>query len=178
MQATRGTPLTQPSPQRADRRAVLAVWLTAVAVLTADVVSKIEVVAHLRPDQPADVIGSFLRLDLTRNAGAAFSVGTGATVIFTVVAVFVVAVIVRTAHRLASRAWGVCFGLLLGGALGNLSDRLFRAPGAFRGHVVDWLQLPHWPVFNIADSAISVGAVLAIVLAACGVALSRPTVRP
>jgi signal peptidase II len=78
-------------------------------------------------------------------------------------------VIVRTARLLQSRAWATALGLLLGGALGNLSDRLFRAPGPLRGHVVDWIALPHWPVFNIADSAIVTGGLLAVLLAFRGV---------
>jgi signal peptidase II len=63
----------------------------------------------------------------------------------------------------------VALALMLGGALGNLSDRLFRSPGPLRGHVVDWIELPHWPVFNIADSAIVVGGLLAVLLALRGI---------
>jgi signal peptidase II len=80
-------------------------------------------------------------------------------------------VIVRTERSLTSRGWAVALGLLLGGALGNLSDRVFRSPGPFRGHVVDWLELPHWPVFNIADSAIVAGGILAVLLAFRGIEL-------
>jgi signal peptidase II len=138
-------------------------------VLVTDVVTKIVIVATLDRDERVRVIGSLLQLTHTRNGGAAFSVGTGATVLFSLVAVAVVFVIARQARRLVSRPWAVTLGLLLGGALGNLVDRLFRAPGPMRGRVVDWIELPHWPVFNIADSAIVVGGCVAVLLAARGV---------
>jgi signal peptidase II len=140
---------------------VLAV---AALVLVCDVVSKVIAVDRLSDRPPVHVIGDILELTLTRNAGAAFSVGIGATVIFTVIAVIVAVVIVRTATRLRHVGWGVVLGLLLGGALGNLVDRLVRSPGPFRGEVVDWIHLTHWPVFNIADAAITAGAVLAVLL--------------
>ena len=76
--------------------------------------------------------------------------------------------IVRSARRIYSLAWAVALGLLLGGAMGNLTDRIFRSPGPFRGWVVDWIQVPHWPVFNLADSAIVCGGVLMVLLAARG----------
>jgi signal peptidase II len=143
----------------------------AFVVLAADVVSKLIVVAKLSDRAPVTAIPHVLTLTLTRNAGAAFSVGTGATVVFTAVALGVVIVILRTARRLASRGWAVALGMLLGGALGNLSDRIFRAPAPFRGHVVDWLELPHWPVFNLADSGIVAGGLLAVLLALRGIEL-------
>jgi signal peptidase II len=145
--------------------------VVAAVVLVADVVSKALIVAHVARGDHVRVLGHYLQITNTRNSGAAFSVGTRATVLFTAVAVVVVVVILRAAARLRSRGWAVCLGLLLGGALGNLSDRVFRAPGVFRGEVVDWLQLPHWPVFNLADSAIVVGGVLAVLLASRGVPL-------
>jgi signal peptidase II len=142
-------------------------------VLVADVVSKVIVVATMKPGEQVDLLGHVLRLTLTRNAGAAFSVGTSATVLFTVVAVGVVVVIAREARRLTSSGWAVTLGLLLGGALGNLCDRLLRSPGPLRGHVVDWIELPHWPVFNLADSAIVIGGCLAVLLASRGTPLDR-----
>jgi signal peptidase II len=145
------------------------VALAAVVVLAADIVSKALVVARLSHRGPVHVIGDVLELTVTRNSGAAFGVGAGATVGFTAVAVVVVIVIARTARRLGSRGWALALGLLLGGALGNLVDRLFRSPAPFRGHVVDWIQLPHWPVFNLADSAIVVGGILAVLLSMAGV---------
>lgn len=144
---------------------------TALLVLLADVVSKQIVVAKLSNRPPVRVISHVLTLTLTRNAGAAFSIGPGATVLFSAVALIVVIVIARTARSLASRGWAISLGLLLGGALGNLADRVFRSPGPFRGHVVDWLQFPHWPVFNLADSAIVAGGVLAMLLVTRGIEL-------
>jgi signal peptidase II len=139
--------------------------LVAAVVLAADVVSKLIAVAHLSDRPRVTLIPHVLWLTMTRNAGAAFSVGTGSTIVFTAVAVAVVAVIVRTARALQSIGWAISLGMLLGGALGNLADRIFRAPAPFQGHVVDWIELPHWPIFNVADSGIVVGGVLAVLLA-------------
>jgi signal peptidase II len=172
MQATRGAAVADTQP-RAPRR-TRTFFVTALAVLVADIVSKVVVVAVMRPGQRVQLVGRLLRLTLTRNAGAAFSVGTGSTFLFTVVAVGVVVVIVRSARRLVHRGWAIALGLLLGGALGNLADRLLRSPGPGRGHVVDWIELPHWPVFNLADSAIVVGGALALLLATRGVAFDGP----
>jgi signal peptidase II len=147
----------------------------AVAVLVLDVVSKALVVAKLPESHlPVRVLGGVLYLDQTRNSGAAFSLGTGFTVILTVLAVAVVVLIVRVAARLRSAAWAVALGLILGGAVGNLTDRLFRAPGVGRGHVVDWISLfgpdgKYWPIFNLADSGVVCGAILAALLALLGV---------
>jgi signal peptidase II len=140
----------------------------AAAVAAADVVSKVIVVRRLAGRPPVHVLDGVLELTLTRNAGAAFSVGVGATVLFTLVAVVVIVAIVRTATRLQQVSWAVALGLLLGGAVGNLVDRLGRSPGPFRGRVVDWIHLTHWPVFNIADAAITVGAILAVLVMLVG----------
>ncbi|MBW8481033.1 signal peptidase II [Actinomadura parmotrematis] len=140
----------------------------AVAALALDVVSKMIVVATLQGEDPIELLGGLLTLRETRNSGAAFSIGTGYTLIFTVIAFGVVVAIVRTARNLRSLPWAVCLGLLLGGAIGNLIDRIFRGPARFQGHVVDWIELPHWPVFNLADSAIVCGGVLAVLLASRG----------
>jgi signal peptidase II len=143
-------------------------------VLATDVITKVVAVAKLADRDRVTLIPHVLWLTFTRNAGAAFSVGAGSTVVFTAVAAGVVVVIVRSARSLASAPWAVVLGLLLGGALGNLSDRLFRSPGPLRGHVIDWIELPHWPVFNIADSAIVIGGVLAVLLSLRGVDLQGP----
>jgi signal peptidase II len=145
--------------------------LAAVAafVLAADAISKAIVVAHLREDQPVHLIGNVLMLWLTRNPGAAFSVGTGETVVFTVIAFGVIVYIARTARKLYSLGWAIALGLLLGGAMGNLSDRIFRAPGLFRGDVVDWIAVTRfYPIFNLADSAIVCGGILTVILALRG----------
>jgi signal peptidase II len=138
-------------------------------VLAADAITKALVVVHLRPDEPVHVLDDILMLDLLRNPGAAFSLGTGDTIVFTAIAVGVVIYIARTARNLRSVGWAITLGLLLGGAIGNLADRIFRAPGLFRGNVVDWIELTrYWPVFNIADSAIVCGGILTVLLAMFG----------
>jgi signal peptidase II len=162
----------EPGPQQPRRpRRVGLLFGVAAAVFAADVITKIIVVATLRPDQEVRVIGTLLTLELVRNSGAAFSFGPGMTIVFTLIAVGVIFFIVRTSRHLYSIAWAVTLGLLLGGAAGNLTDRLLRSPGVFRGEVVDWIQLPHWPVFNVADSCIVCGGVLAVLLAARGIRL-------
>jgi signal peptidase II len=165
-------------PARPRRLAVLLG--VAVFVYAADVISKVIVVATLTPLRPVRLLGGFLQLTLLRNGGAAFSFGTSLTVVFSVIAVGVIAFILRTSRRLRSMPWAITLGLLLGGATGNLTDRLLRSPGVFRGEVVDWIQVPHWPVFNLADSAIVCGGVLAVVLATRGIRLdgTREGVHP
>jgi signal peptidase II len=158
-------------PVGSPRRRLPLLLTVAGAVLLADVVSKLLVVAHLSHQAPVTVIPGVLDLELTRNAGAAFGFAAGFTVLFTVVAASVVVFIVRAARRLASVGWAWALGLLLGGALGNLGDRFFRSPGPLRGHVVDWIHLHHWPVFNLADSGVVVGGLLAVLLSTRGIRL-------
>jgi signal peptidase II len=153
-------------------------------VLAADIITKALVVAHLREGEPVHVLGDVLMLNLLRNPGAAFSVGTGDTIVFTAIAVAVVVYIARTARKLYSIGWAITLGLLLGGALGNLTDRIFRAPGLFRGNVVDWIEVTrYWPVFNLSDSAIVCGGILTVLLAMLGYHLdgthgARPPAAP
>lgn len=147
--------------------------LIAAVVLVIDVVTKVLAVARLEGGAPVPVLGGAVYLQLVRNPGAAFSLATGYTWVLTVVAIAVVVVIVRVARKLRSAGWAVALGLVLGGALGNLGDRLFRAPGPLQGHVVDMVSLfaPDgrvWPVFNAADSAIVCGGVLVALLALTG----------
>ncbi|HEX8005003.1 MAG TPA: signal peptidase II [Trebonia sp.] len=168
MQAAGRAPLTAPGDAPRKRRIAVLVGIAAF-VLAADIISKTLVVAHLRPGEPVHVIGDVLEFNLLRNPGAAFSVGTGYTIVFTAIAVGVVIYIVRTARHLRSLGWAITLGLLLGGAMGNLGDRLFRSPGIFRGNVVDWIEVTrYWPVFNLADSAIVCGGVLTVLLALLG----------
>ena len=151
------------------RRRIRVLIAVAAFVLAADAITKAIVVAHLRQDEPVHVIGNVLMFWLTRNPGAAFSVGTGETVVFTVIAFGVIVYIARTARRLYSLGWAIALGLLLGGAMGNLSDRIFRAPGLFRGDVVDWIAVTrYYPIFNLADSAIVCGGILTVLLALRG----------
>jgi signal peptidase II len=121
--------------------------------------------------EPIDIVGDWLQITYTLNPGAAFSMGGSFTVVLTAIAITVAVVIIRMASRLGSTAWAVALGGLLGGALGNLMDRLFRSPGPFRGSVVDWISVPNWPVFNIADSAIFCSAILMVWLSFRGIGL-------
>ena len=148
----------------------------AVFVLAADIISKAIVVARMPGHPPIRLLAGFLTITLTRNGGAAFSIGTSMTIVFTVIAVGVIVYILRTARNLRSIGWAIALGLLLGGAMGNLGDRIFRAPGLFRGEVVDWIEWPHWPIFNLADSAIVCAGVLVVLLALRGIRLdgTRP----
>jgi signal peptidase II len=180
MQTTRGASLTdaeknEETGRRLDgvpaARRVGVLVAVALLVFALDIISKIIVVAQLTDRPPVRLLDGLLTLRVTRNSGAAFSIGTGMTVVFTLIAAGVVVAILRTARRLRSLPWAISLGLLLGGATGNLVDRLLRAPAPLRGHVVDWIELPHWPVFNIADSAIVCGGVLAVLLAARGLQL-------
>ncbi len=125
----------------------------------------------LTDDQPRQVLGSLLQLRLTYNPGAAFSFGTSYTIVLTVVALLVIVLTVSMAGRIRSTGWALALGLLLGGALGNVTDRLLRDPSPFRGHVVDFIELPNWPVFNVADMAISAAAILFVLLSLSGVHL-------
>ncbi|HEX8095162.1 MAG TPA: signal peptidase II [Jatrophihabitans sp.] len=160
-------------------------FLTALAVLTADLISKILVVANIEQTDPGiRLLGGALYLVQARNSGAAFSVGTGATVVLTAISIIVIAIVLRAARRLTSSRWALSLGLVLGGAVGNLVDRLFRAPSPGKGHVVDWISVlandGHvWPIFNLADSAIVTGGALAVLLSLRGVEFSpAPDQRP
>jgi lipoprotein signal peptidase len=173
-----GPALDSPDGGQRPRR-VRLLLLVAALVFVTDLVTKTIVVAMLSHRPPIVLLGGLLKLTELRNSGAAFSIGASSavmTVLFSLIAVGVIIAILRTSRRLRSVPWAVTLGLLLGGAAGNLGDRIFRSPGPFRGYVVDWIQLPHWPVFNVADSCIVCGGVLAVLLAARGVPLegSRP----
>jgi len=171
-QAAPGTPLNgQVSAPPARPRRVVLLLAVAVFVIAADVVSKAIVVARMPDHAPIRLLGGLLTITLTRNGGAAFSIGTSMTIVFTAIALGVIVYILRAARNLRSIGWAIALGLLLGGATGNLLDRIFRAPGLFQGHVVDWIELPHWPVFNLADSAIVCAGVLVVLLALRGIRL-------
>ena len=160
-------------------RSVLAVLAgTAVGIVLIDQVTKAWAVAHLQPriesdEGPLYIIDPLLRLTYVENTGAAWGMGAGYTWIFTIVAVVVGIVIVRFARTITSRAWALALGGLLGGLLGNLIDRLTRPPGPGLGSVVDFIGLPNFPVFNVADMAITCSAVAMIILAWRGIPLSE-----
>jgi signal peptidase II len=168
-------PADPPADLPADlpRRRVALLAVVAVVVLVADLTSKVIAVAMLQDREPVRLAGGALYLVIYRNSGAAFSMATGMTLVLTLVATGVVVAIVRFAPRLRSAGWAVGLGMILGGAAGNLGDRLFRAPGPLHGHVVDFLSFfapdgSAFPVFNIADSSICVGGALLVLLAALG----------
>ncbi|TPG12589.1 signal peptidase II [Pedococcus bigeumensis] len=154
---------TRPTPNRRGLFGLMAV--TAVVAYLLDQVTKALALAHLEPGSPVDIVGEFIRLNLIRNAGAAFSIGNGATWVLTLIAFGVLVVIIRTARRIGSRGWAVTLGLLLGGSLGNLTDRMTREPGPGRGHVVDFIDYFGLFIGNVADIAI-VGSAVAIGLLA------------
>lgn len=131
-----------------------------------DLATKIWAVNTLSSRSNIKVLGDFFQLTFVRNSGAAFSFAQGATIFLTLFSITVLIAILYYSVRITSKGWSVVLGLVMGGILGNLVDRIFREPGVFRGHVIDWMQLPNWPIFNIADSAIVIAAVIAMVLSA------------
>jgi signal peptidase II len=175
MQAARGASLNSsdqahqvPARRRVDARLVFAaVALVAYAV---DLGTKQWALSALA-DGDIPVFGDWLTLHLTFNPGAAFSTGTGFTIVFTGLATVAVIVVLWLSRRLGSPLWALALGLLLGGVGGNLTDRIVREPEAFHGHVVDFLMLPNWPVFNVADMCINVAAALIILQTFRGVSL-------
>lgn len=176
MQAARGASLSASRPRL---QAVL--WLTALGVVVLDQASKAVVVGRMPGRESIELLGGLLSITYVRNPGAAFSLGSGLTLVFTAIAIVVAVVIVRSARSLGSLAWALALGGLLGGAVGNLIDRLAREPGIGRGEVVDWIHLSFfWPVFNLADVAISCSAVTMVVLSARGIGIdgSRASDEP
>lgn len=166
--STSGNPADSTTGNPTRPRMWLILLVVAVTVLVADLITKIVAVALIEPGDPVEIIGDTVTFKLVRNSGAAFSMATGYTWILTLIALAVVAGIIRYSHRLGSIWWALGLGLVLGGALGNLIDRIFRAPGPLRGHVVDFMSVGWWPVFNVADSAVVCGAIGLVVLTLFG----------
>jgi signal peptidase II len=163
------TPDDLAPPWVSARRLQLAMAATTLVVLVADQVTKYLAVSRLTENVPVTVISGLFQLRLIRNPGAAFSLSTGTTWVFTIIAATVSMVIVRIARRIGSIGWALALGLLLGGAVGNLLDRLLREPGFGRGHVVDFIEylkfpFTNFPIFNVADSCIVVSAGLIAIL--------------
>jgi signal peptidase II len=175
--STEASPAGDPSAEDTPHGPRRVVLFAVVATLTIafDVATKVAAVEFLAGRDPVEVVPGVLNLTFVRNPGAAFGLGTGLTWLLSGIAIVVVGVVLRMAGRLRDRAWAVALGLLLGGAVGNLVDRLLRQPGPMRGHVVDFLQLPNWPVFNVADSAICVAAALVMWRSLRGVGLDGRT---
>ncbi len=166
MQAARRASLTRDHTSRFG----LLLSIAAVAWLV-DLGTKVLAERQLADRGPVDLVGSLLRLNLTHNAGAAFSTGTSVTPVIAVFAVVAFAVVAYLAARVGTNGWAWTLGLLLAGIAGNLTDRIFRDPGPLRGHVVDFLQLPHWPIFNVADICINVAAALIVIQSLRGIPL-------
>ncbi len=158
-------------------RLSLTVGVASVVVLV-DQVTKAAAVAFLEGQPPVELLGPVLQLHFVRNPGAAFSLAGSYTVLISALALGVSVAIVRTARTLTSPWWAVVLGGMLGGAVGNLLDRLLRSPAPLRGHVVDFLELPNFPIFNVADMALVGSAALAVVLAFRGVEMTHPGAEP
>jgi signal peptidase II len=170
---------------QAEGRTALAVqrWRTLLSVAwfiwILDLATKAWAVSQLAHREPVKVIGTFFQLNFVRNSGAAFSFATNATLFLSLFGIIVLIVIIYFAPQITSKGWSVVLGLVMGGILGNLMDRIFREPGFLRGHVIDWMQLPNWPIFNIADSAIVCAAVLSVVLTGRNISpITKKNIRP
>ena len=162
LQAERGTTLINSAPHRS---AVKALVIVAVLVIALDSATKSWALRSLS-SSPRKIIGSFLEFQLTSNTGAAFSLAQSATIFLSLLSFLAVFAIAIFAGSITSKAWGIALGFLLGGIGGNLYDRTFRPPYLLHGAVVDWLRLPHWPIFNLADTSIVISAItIAILLA-------------
>ncbi|MBK0330507.1 signal peptidase II [Brachybacterium sp. MASK1Z-5] len=148
---------------------LIVVVVVAAVILILDQVTKHWAEAHLAPLTPQPLLGEILQLNLLYNSGAAWGMGSGITPVVTIVQIVIaVAVVVFALRSVRSRPYAIALGLVLGGALGNIHDRLLRAPGPFTGWVVDFLQLPHWPIFNVADMGVTGGALLVVLLGLIG----------
>lgn len=144
------------------RLRLLAVGIAVVGIVL-DQVSKMVAIDHLDPQRPIPLLGGALTLQLIRNPGAAFSLGEEFTVVLTCIAIIaLIGVSGWLLPRVRHLGWAIATGCLLAGIVGNLIDRLFREPSPFRGHVIDFLQLPHFAIFNVADMFITTAAVLVI----------------
>lgn len=178
------TPASPPAggadPATADqsagvRRRLLPALLVATATLILDQGTKWWAESALAGREPIPVVGEFLQLRLLYNSGAAFSIGSGLTWVFTIAAAIAVVAMIRFAFRITSLPWAVALGMLLGGATTHLLDRLFRPPGFAMGHVVDFIDYNGWFVGNVADIALVVGACLLVLLTLLG---AEPTKEP
>jgi signal peptidase II len=135
----------------------------------ADLATKELALAVLEWATPVQLFGEYFGFFLTSNSGAAFSLGTSYTLVLSLIAIVAAATTLWVARRLGSSGWAVGLGFLLAGILGNLTDRIFREPSMLRGHVIDFLRFPNFPVFNVADICINIAAAVIIVQALRGV---------
>ncbi|HEX6196208.1 MAG TPA: signal peptidase II [Jiangellaceae bacterium] len=170
MQRTRGASLIGDADKTSTtgRRRIGVLLSIAAIIAVLDQATKILAVEYLADDRVVPVIGEFIELRLHRNPGAAFSLATNATVLLAIVMIAVIVAILYMSRKLVSLPWAIALAGMLGGAIGNLGDRLFRAPGPLQGHVVDFLATPWW-VGNVADAAIVGGAAMIAVLSLRGI---------
>jgi len=176
--AAPGTP--RGARRRISVRALLLLVGIAVVVYGIDQLTKFLIASGMREGQEIEVLGPILKLRYITNSGAAFSFANGYTWAFSIVAVGVIVAIIWFARRIRSLAWATMFGLVLAGALGNLTDRLFRPPGFGVGHVVDFIAIEPFPaIFNVADIAITCSMALFILLSLRGTGLdgSKAVIR-
>ena len=167
-----GTASTGSRRQPVSARAIVSLAVVALLVLGADQLTKLLVVSNLTPGERTPAIGELLQFVFVKNSGAAFSLASGSTWIFSIAASAVTVFIIVFSHRIRSLAWAILFGMLLGGTLGNLVDRLFREPSFGLGHVVDFIQVWGFPaIFNVADIFIVSSMGLFIILSIRGVRL-------
>ncbi len=152
--------------------------LTALIVILLDLATKVWAVARLENQSDIKVIGEFLKFSFVRNPGAAFSFGTSVTWVFTLIAIAVSIAILLISKNVTNKPWAIALGGLLGGALGNLIDRIFRSPEVFQGHVVDFISVPNYPMFNISDSAVVISAITMVILSLRGVDYQAPNALP
>jgi signal peptidase II len=171
MQAARGASLTRDRTSSPGASRLSLLVGVAIVAWVVDLGTKIVAERQLADRGPVEVLGPVLRLNLTRNAGAAFSTGRSLTPVIAVFAIVAFAVVLVLALRVRTTGWAWAFGLLLAGIAGNLTDRIFREPGPLRGHVIDFLELPNWPIFNVADICINVAAGLIVLQSLRGVPL-------
>jgi signal peptidase II len=152
--------------------------VTALIVVLVDLATKAWAVARLEHRSDIKVIGDFLKFSFVRNPGAAFSFGTSVTWVFTLIAIAVSIAILFISKNVTNKLWAIALGGLLGGAIGNLIDRIFRSPEIFHGHVVDFISVPHYPTFNVSDSAVVLSAITMVILSVRGVEYQTPNALP
>jgi signal peptidase II len=161
MQTEGRAPITSSRANRARRLFIIF----STAIFATDLVTKNWAESYLQYREPVKLIGNLLQLTYGTNPGAAFNFATDATLLLSSLKLCVAAFIIFYMRKVTNRYWAISLGLLLGGVIGNLWDRMTREPGAWRGEVIDWIQLPNWPIFNIADSAIVCAGLLMTYLA-------------
>jgi signal peptidase II len=158
MQAKRGTSLNFPVFQARRRIAI-----TVLSVFLLDDLTKTLALRNL-PDHPIRLLGDFLKLDLRYNSGAAFNIAASHTIFLSSLAIGVSGALLYFSLKVTNLYWALAIGMAIGGIFGNLSDRFFRPPGGLSGQVVDWIELAHWPTFNLADASIVISALILVIL--------------